>query len=123
MRKEVSKDTARTREGAVACGERQRRMDKPDGVSIVGSFVNSRSDAKEQAMSQDTFDQFNDLVTRLAAADGTLAAEHSPELLNTALAREMLEAIVGGQMSRYQNPYSEPPTRSGHVRGGGSEWP
>jgi hypothetical protein len=47
-------------------------------------------------MSHNTFDQFNDLVTRLAATDGTLAAAHSHKLLDTELAREVLEAIVGG---------------------------
>jgi hypothetical protein len=56
-------------------------------------------------MSHNKFDQFNDLVTRLAAADGTLADERSHAILDTELAREVLEAIVGGQMSRYQNPY------------------
>jgi hypothetical protein len=49
-------------------------------------------------MSHNTFDQFNDLVTRLAAADGTLAEEHAHEILDTALAREELEAIVAGMM-------------------------
>ena len=47
-------------------------------------------------MSHNKFDQFNDLVTRLAAADGTVAEEHSHEILDTELAREVLETIVGG---------------------------
>jgi hypothetical protein len=50
-------------------------------------------------MSHNTFDQCNDLVTRLTAADGTLAAECSPERLDPELAHEVLAAIVGGQMS------------------------
>jgi hypothetical protein len=56
-------------------------------------------------MSQNKFDQFNDLVTWLATADGTLAAEHSHELLDTELAREVLEAIVGGMIG--DNPYGQ----------------
>jgi hypothetical protein len=64
-------------------------------------------------------DQFHDLVTRLAAADGTVAEERAPEILDTALAHEMLEAIVGGHRSRYQDPYSpgcdvKIPAGSGH---------
>ena len=55
-------------------------------------------------MSHNTFAQFNDLVTQLDVADGTVAAERSHELLDTALAREVLEAIVGGLRSDY-NPY------------------
>jgi hypothetical protein len=49
-------------------------------------------------MSHNTFDQFNALVTRLAAADGIVAAERSHEILDTELAREVLEAIVGGRI-------------------------
>jgi hypothetical protein len=68
-------------------------------------------------MSHNTFDQFNDLVTRLAAADGTVAAERSHEILDTELAREVLEAIVAGLDSRGGNQYSpgglyrDPPIR------------
>ena len=47
-------------------------------------------------MSQNTFDQRNDLVPRLAAADETRAAEHARELLDTELAPEVLATIVGG---------------------------
>ena len=63
------------------------------------SPVNSRYDEQEPEMSHNTFDQFNALVTRLTTADGTVAAEHAPELLDTVLAPEVLEALVGGQMS------------------------
>jgi hypothetical protein len=68
-------------------------------------------------MSHNTFNQFNALVTRLAAADGTLAEARSHEILETELAREVLEAIVAGQDSRGGNQYSpgglyrEPPIR------------
>ncbi|HEY7495663.1 MAG TPA: hypothetical protein VIH59_31735 [Candidatus Tectomicrobia bacterium] len=55
-------------------------------------------------MTHNIFDQFNALVTRLAAADGTLAVERSDEILDTALAREVLAAIVAGMRSDY-NPY------------------
>ena len=70
---------------------------------IACSLVNPRDYEQEQEMSHNTFDQFNDLVTRLAAADGTLAEERSHELLDTELAREELEAIVAG-LAR-ENPY------------------
>jgi hypothetical protein len=49
-------------------------------------------------MSHNQFDQFHALVTRLATADGTLAAERAHELLDTALAREVLAAIVAEMM-------------------------
>jgi hypothetical protein len=49
-------------------------------------------------MSHNTCDQYNDLVPRLTAADGTLAEAHTYELLDTVLAREELEAIVGGML-------------------------
>jgi hypothetical protein len=59
-------------------------------------------------MTHTKFDQFNDLVTRLAAADGTVAAEHSHEILDTELASEVLEAIVAGMYSydSRNNPYA-----------------
>ena len=60
-------------------------------------------------MSHNKFDQFNDLVTRLAAADGTVAEEHSHEILDTELAREVLETIVGGGARRgplYLRPHA-----------------
>jgi hypothetical protein len=63
---------------------------------IVYALVTHRSREEEQEMSHNKFDQFNDLVTRLAAADGTVTAERSQELLDTALTREVLAAIVGG---------------------------
>ncbi|HEY7495658.1 MAG TPA: hypothetical protein VIH59_31710 [Candidatus Tectomicrobia bacterium] len=47
-------------------------------------------------MSHNRFDQYNGLVTRLAAAAGTVADECSDEILDTALTREELQAIVGG---------------------------
>jgi hypothetical protein len=59
--------------------------------------VNPRDDEQEQEMAHNKFDQFNDLVTRLTGADGTVAEEGSHEILDTELAREVLEAIVGGQ--------------------------
>jgi hypothetical protein len=58
-------------------------------------------------MSHNKFDQFHALITQLAAADGTLAEERAPELLDTALAREVLEAIVGGRLCLIAgNPYA-----------------
>ena len=48
-------------------------------------------------MSHNQFDQCNDLVTWLAAADGTIAAEHAHAIPATALSREVLAAIVGGR--------------------------
>ena len=60
-------------------------------------------------MSHNKFDQFNDLVTRLAAADGTVAEENSYEILDTELAREVLEAIVGGMICTIPNPYAGDP--------------
>jgi hypothetical protein len=47
-------------------------------------------------MSQNKFDPFNNLVTRLVAADGSVAEERAHEILDIELAREVLEAIVGG---------------------------
>jgi hypothetical protein len=47
-------------------------------------------------MSQHTFDQFNHLVTRLAAAEGTVAEEGAYGIPNTELSHEVLAAIVGG---------------------------
>jgi hypothetical protein len=47
-------------------------------------------------MSDTKINQCNDLVTRLAAADGTTAGEHSPAIPNTEISREVLAAIVGG---------------------------
>jgi hypothetical protein len=43
------------------------------------------------------YDQLNDLVTRLAAADGTVAAERAPDIPATDLSHEGLAAIVGGR--------------------------
>ena len=48
-------------------------------------------------MSHNQFDQCNDLVTWLAAADGTIAAEHAHDIPDTALSHEVLAAIVGGR--------------------------
>jgi hypothetical protein len=74
--------------------------------TIACSLVNPRDDEQEQEMSHNKFDQFNDLVTRLAATDGTIADERSQELLDTELAREELEAIVAGIWNRITiNPY------------------
>lgn len=73
--------------------------------TIACSLVNPRDDEQEQEMSQNTFDQFNDLVTRLAAADGTIAEERSHEVLATELACEILESVVGGQ-DNWHNPYA-----------------
>jgi hypothetical protein len=47
-------------------------------------------------MSHNTFDQFNDLMARLTAADGTVAEEHSHELPDIQLTTEVLDTIVGG---------------------------
>ena len=47
-------------------------------------------------MSNTNINQCNDLVARLAAADGTIADEHSHAISDTDLSREVLEAIVGG---------------------------
>ena len=59
-------------------------------------------------MSHNAFDQFNALVTQLAAADVPSAAAHAHEVLDTALAREMLEAIVAGQRpASLDNPYEQ----------------
>ena len=59
-------------------------------------------------MSHNQFDQFNALVTRLVAADGTVAAERAHELLDTALAHEVLAAIVGGRRPESRdNPYEQ----------------
>jgi hypothetical protein len=58
-------------------------------------------------MSHNKFDQFNDLVTKLAA-DGTVAEARSHEILDTALAREVLTAIVGGRkLASGDNPYEQ----------------
>jgi hypothetical protein len=59
--------------------------------------VKLRERKQEQDMSHDKLNPCNNLVTRLAAADGTLEEARSHELLDTELAREVLEAIVGGQ--------------------------
>ena len=47
-------------------------------------------------MSQNKFDQFNNLVTLLAAADGTVAEERAHDIPDTELSHEVLAAIVGG---------------------------
>jgi hypothetical protein len=63
---------------------------------IACSLVNPRYDEQEQEMTHNTFDQFNALVTRLAAADGTVADERAHDIPDTALSHEVLAAIVGG---------------------------
>ena len=73
--------------------------------AIACSLVNPRYDKQEQEMSHNTSSQFSDLVTRLTSADGTLAEAHSHEILDTELAREVLEAIVGGRPA--DNPYGQ----------------
>jgi len=59
-------------------------------------------------MLHNTFDQFNDFVTRIAAAAGTVAAEHAHAMLDTALAREVLAAIVGGQVREEEPAIFDP---------------
>ncbi|HEY7495662.1 MAG TPA: hypothetical protein VIH59_31730 [Candidatus Tectomicrobia bacterium] len=59
-------------------------------------------------MTRNTFDQFNDLMARLMAADGTVAEELAHELLDSELAREVLAAIVGGRnLASEDNPYEQ----------------
>ena len=59
-------------------------------------------------MTHNTFAQFNDLVARLVAADGTVAEELARELLDTEPAREVLTAIVGGRkLASGDNPYEQ----------------
>lgn len=86
--------------------------------SIVCALVSTRYREQEQEMSQNTFDQCNDLITRIATADGTVAAERSYEMLDTELAREMLEAIVGGQMvDNLYEPVALGDPERGHIPG------
>jgi hypothetical protein len=47
-------------------------------------------------MSHNKYNQFNALVTRLAAADGAIADEHTQAIPDTQLSREVLTTIVGG---------------------------
>lgn len=49
-------------------------------------------------MSHTKYNQFND-TTWLATADGTIADELSHAILETELARDVLGAIVGGQVT------------------------
>lgn len=67
-------------------------------------------------MSHNKFDQFNDLVTRFAAADGTLAEEQSQEILSTELAHEVLDAIAAGRINPYSinGPYGQDYARRKH---------
>jgi hypothetical protein len=68
-------------------------------------------------MSHNKFDQFKALVTRFAAADGTLEAERSQAILDTELAREVLEAIAAGMMNPYGvgGPYGSEASYSGYI--------
>ncbi|HEY7496099.1 MAG TPA: hypothetical protein VIH59_33975 [Candidatus Tectomicrobia bacterium] len=70
-------------------------------------------------MSHNKVDQFKALVTRLAAADGTIAEGHAREILDAELAREVLEAIVGGQGCLGEKIRNSTTTPSSHSAGGG----
>lgn len=48
-------------------------------------------------MSHNPCDQYNDLVPQRPAAEGTVPTEHAHEILDTALAPEVLAGIVGGR--------------------------
>lgn len=64
--------------------------------TIAGSHEIPRYDAEEQVMSYNTCDQSNDRDRRQASMEGRLAEGPAQEERATALAGEVLAAMVGG---------------------------